>query len=162
MRFSRLPLFTCRADYFQHRARPLSASSEAGMASGLVVGVVTGYEYPPSLAALRARGVRFEEARSEEANLRKLAQGRLDAVLINHNAVKSVQRMLQDVGVAGQVQFAFTSGELASYIGFSRYTAEGEQARRLFDEGFAAITANGELAAIERRWQVQAGGSTGR
>ena len=51
--------------------------------SGKRVGTVLGYLYPPSLESLFNSGVaKREDARNAEANIRKLAAGRIDALII--------------------------------------------------------------------------------
>lgn len=150
------PLFTCNADFFQATERALKATKPGDLPRGTRLGVVIGYEYPAELKSLEAAGVVvLEEAASEEINLRKLAEGRLDAALINHNAVKSASEMVKRAGVAGKVERAFPCGELKSFIGFSLRHPRGPEALAAFNAAFARLQANGGLAAIEKSWQTK-------
>lgn len=152
--FSARPLFTCSADYFTGDKRPVKARTARGLPKGTVVGTVLGYEYPPSVYALRDQGVLvLEESRSEERLLKKLAAGRLDLALLNTNAVKSPQALLLKAGVAGQVHKAFAAGLLKSYLGFSLGQAQGAWAKERFDRGYRAIASDGRLKAIEAKWR---------
>jgi ABC-type amino acid transport substrate-binding protein len=155
--FSKEPLFSCHSDYFFQGGQAPKASRAAGLPTGTVVGVVIGYEYPPSVYDLRSRGVlAFEESESEELNLKKLALGRIDTALINYNETKPAELMMANAGVSGKVKRGFSSGTLGSYIGFSLLHPRGAWAKRKFDQGYAAIAANGTLAKISARWVAKA------
>ncbi len=157
VQFARKPLFICYAEYFTSVKKPLKASREQDLAKGTLVGVVSGYEYPPSVMALKEGGiVVFEPSESEELNLKKLAAGRIDAALVNHNETKPVELMFAKAGITGQAKRAFRSGVLESYIGFSTAHPEGGKAMALFNKGFQIIARNGTLRAIESRWRKRA------
>ena len=124
--FSDAPLFVCNEELFFNRTKPLRAVRASDLPQGTVVGVVIGYEYPPEIMALRAKGtLAFEEAESEDLNLKKLKLGRIDAALINTNETKPAGLMLLQAGAvppAGSppiLVHGFRIGELKSYIGFS-------------------------------------------
>ena len=156
--FAAQPLFTCRCDYLQNVARPLAARSEGELKGRIVVGTVVGYEYPPSVARLRDAGaIALEESPSEELNLKKLASGRLDAILLNDNALKTAAQKIGDAGVADKVAVAFPCGELASFIGFSVVHPRGAWARVRFDAGFRIIHDDGTVRRIERAWLEKLG-----
>src|SRR6185503_3924619 len=107
------------------------------------------YEYPPSVEALKKRGILLlEESESEELNLKKLAAGRVDAALINYNQTKPADLMLKHAGVKGQVRRAFTCGTLKSYLGFSVAHARGAWAKKKFDQGYKIIASSGRLKKI--------------
>lgn len=151
--FADKPLFTCQCDYLQRLANPLNAKSEAEIAGKIVVGTVVGYEYPPSVRRLQDKGVLvLEESPSEESNLKKLAAGRLDAILLNHNAIKSVHIKIHQAGVAGKVGVAFPCGPLESFIGFSQSHPRGAWARGQFNLGLQIILTNGTFERIEKNW----------
>lgn len=152
--FSEAPLFVCNADYLHRMDRPLEASSEQTIRRKIVVGAVLGYEYPPSLARLRERGlIVFEETDSEILNLKKLDAGRIDAALITQNDIKTYQYICAKAGVQHEIRPAFRSGELKSYIGFSVKHPRGQWARDRFNAGFAIIRKNGVLPALNAKWQ---------
>lgn len=152
--FAEEPLFLCYADYFAGSKRPLHATQEDELPRGTVVGIVSGYEYPPSVYALKEKGiVVFEESESEELNLKKLSKGRIDAALVNYNETKPAELLLARAGVAGQVKQAFRSGVLRSFIGFSTKHPQGMKALEKFNEGHRIIVSNGARETIERKWQ---------
>jgi polar amino acid transport system substrate-binding protein len=151
------PLFSCHADYFFNPARPLKAVDEQGLAPGTRIGIVLGYEYPPSLYRLQAKGrVILEASESEDLNLKKLMLGRIDAALINYNGIKPAELMMAQAGVLGHIQRAFRCGELKSYIGFSVKSPRGADALRAFERGYQMIRTNGTLQQIEAKWAASA------
>lgn len=155
--FSAKPLFICRADYFQNINKPLLVQHESDLRKPIVVGSVIGYEYPESTLQLAKKGlIKFEPTRSEDINLKKLALGRIDATLINHNQIKSADIKLGLAGVKEMVTYAFSAGTLASYIGFSERHPQGKWAREQFDRGFRFITHNGIAKQLEKKWVEQA------
>lgn len=146
------PLFVVQFDYFQNRKRPLQAKREKDLPPGTIVGIVIDYEYPKSAMKLKEKGVVFQTAGDEETNLKKLALGRIDAAIINHNETKSVTDMIDKAGATGVVEFAFRSGRMGSYIGFSKKNPQGESARKKFNQGYQAIRKNGQLKRISAKW----------
>jgi len=153
--FSARPLFSTYAVYFVDPRRPLRAKSEAELGPGTVIGTVIGYEYPLATLRLRARGVEFDEARSESINLKKLAAGRLDAAIVTLDQAKTAAFVLEEAGLSGKLVEAFRTPHFGAYLGFSTVHPQGEWARQRFDHGYAAIAGNGELARIARRWGLK-------
>lgn len=152
--FANKPLFICYADYFTASKKPLTATKESNLPEGAVVGVVSGYEYPPSVYALKKKGVvLFEESESEELNLKKLAMGRVDAALVNHNETKPAELLLARAGMMGKVKRSFRSGTLGSFIGFSTKHPRGMEALEKFNEGYRILARNGTRDKIERKWR---------
>jgi polar amino acid transport system substrate-binding protein len=152
VRFSDKPLFVVQFDYFRNRRKPLKAKKEIDIPPGTIVGIVIDYEYPQSAMKLKEKGVIFQEARDEETNLRKLALGRIDAAIINHNEIKPIAAMIDEAGALGSVEFAFHGGSMGSYIGFSRENPQGEFARKKFNRGYQIIRRNGTLKRIAAKW----------
>ncbi len=152
VRFSDKPIFVCNSDYFYNASKPIKASREAEIPKGTIVGTVLGYEYPDATDALKERGVLFEGAESEDANLKKLALGRIDLAIVNTNKIKSGALMIKNAGVNGKVAFAFRGGILESFIGFSKKHPQGERLRTVYNKGYAKIAANGMLRKIESKW----------
>lgn len=150
--FSAKPLFSVRAEYVYNASKPLAAKNESELAAGTKVGTVIGYEYPESTNRLRERGIVFEEAQSEVTNLKKLAAGRIDAAIINVDAAKKVDFVINRAGVGGKVLPVFRSAAFGSYIGFSRMHRQGEWACEKFNAGYALITNSGDLGRIKERW----------
>lgn len=145
--------FTFSSDFYHAVARPLPGRSARQLRRGTLVGAVLGYEYPDTIYQLARRGViRLEYAKSETINLRKLADGRLDAALINTDATKRADDVLARAGVRGRVALAFPGDSLPGYVGFNLRHPQGAGALARFNAGRRAIAANGELAAIKARW----------
>ena len=151
--FSERPLFSVHAVLVTDQRRPMDARQPEDIRAGTVVGIVNGYEYPASVAALASRGVVLEPTASEETNLRKLAAGRIDAavLMISTQPEDSPDRAT----LKGSKRYApaMTLGVMGSHIGFSVQHPDGDTARRQFDEGLRRIRADGTLAKIARRWR---------
>ncbi len=159
--FAEKPIFSCQTDYFIRSQGGLKARDEKSLPKGTRLGVVIGYEYPPSMAALEKKGILIlEESESEELNLKKLAAGRVDAALINHNQTKPAELILKRAGVMGQVRRAFKGGTQKLYIGFSLAHPRGAWAKKNFDRGFKLIAYSGRLKKIESQWKARAGEKT--
>lgn len=157
IRFSEKPLFTCKSGYFSSVKRPLKAKKQSQFKKGSVVGVVKGYEYPPAVYELVDSGViRLDEAESEDANLRRLAAGRVDAAIVNYNDLKTYEAMEARAGVKGRVRRAFDCGILKSHIGFSLAHPQGAMAADKFDEGYRRIASQGRLREFEKKWSHKA------
>lgn len=154
--FADQPLFMINFDYFHNRKKPLHVKREKDIAKGTTIGIVNGYEYPKSAMQLKEQGVVFQEARDEVSNLKKLAQGRIDAAIINQNETKPALSMIHQAGVQGKVAFLFRSGTMGTYIGFSNRHLQGKQARILFNQGFRVIRKNGTLQRITADWAARA------
>lgn len=152
---SKHPLFRSTPQYFHNPQHPLRASDETQLPAGAVIGIVSGYEYPPAVTALAQRGVVLEPIASEKANLKKLASGRIDAAIVNLDELKSARFLLRDADVEGRVAPLFRSADLDAYIGFSEKNPRGQWARARFDEGFAAIERNGTLRRILQQWRAR-------
>ena len=153
--FSTKPLFSVRAQYFQNAGKPLAARNEAELKRGTKVGTVLGYEYPESTNRLRDQGIVFEETRSEESNLKKLAAGHIDAAIINEDAIKTSDFVVERAGVVGKVSPIFHTKAFGSYIGFSRIHRQGKWAQARFDAGYALIEKTGELQRIQDHWGLR-------
>ena len=145
--------FTFQSDFYQNVDHPLAGGADGQLARGTVVGVVRGYEYPDTIRRLAARGViRLVAASSEVVNLRKLADGRLDAVMLNTDEIKRGDDLIARAGVAERVAFASHGGSLPAFIGFNVRHPRGAEALARYNAGRRLIAQNGELADIKRRW----------
>lgn len=152
--FADAPLFQGHPRFYTYRAHALHAASMRELARGARIGIVNGYEYPAAVAQLAERGVVLEVAGSEAANLKKLAAGRLDAVILMTDQLKTEAALLHQAGV-DRLDFLFAIEPMGSYIGFSLRHRDGARARSLFNEGYRLITANGARRAIERKWAAR-------
>ena len=145
--------FTFASDFYQNVRHPVGVATAEQMPRGSLVGVVRGYEYPDAIHRLERLGIiRLVVAGNEATNLRKLADGRLAAALINTDATKQASELMERSGVRGRVAFAFKGGILPGYVGFSARHPRGMDALARFNSGRRAIAANGTLATIVRRW----------
>lgn len=160
VRFADVPLFMAYPRFFHNTAHPVAARGLLDLAPGTRVAIVNGYEYPPEVMRLERHGVRLVAARSEAANLKKLAAGRVDLVLAMMDGLKTDQVLLYEAQVEG-VAFAFQSAPQGSYLGFSVTHPDGERARALFNSGYAIIVANGVKRAIDRKWNLPAATAQG-
>ena len=154
--------YTFHSDFYQNVRRPLRAATGTQLPRGSLVGVVRGYEYPDAIHRLERVGIiRLVVASSEPINLRKLADGRLDAAIINTDATKRAADLLERSGVRSRVALAFQGDSLPAYVGFSKHHPLGANALARFNAGRRAIAANGALSLIEHRWaeSIRAGRS---
>jgi ABC-type amino acid transport substrate-binding protein len=154
VRFADKALFSVTPRFYFNARQPLAARALADLAPGTRVGIVHGYEYPPFVAQLALRGIVLERGRSDVANLQKLAAGRLDAALVMTDEMRSEELIQRQAGV-GDVRFAFAAAPMGSFIGFSVRHREGEAQRRLFNQGFRIISANGTRQAIAAKWKLR-------
>ncbi len=154
VRFSDRPLYAVTLHAFVGNSSKLVLNSVDDLKAGMRVGIVNGYEYPPGVAELAKRGVLLESARTETANLRKLAAGRLDVALVLTDQFRSAEMVKLQSGAVKIVR-SLEGPSQPSFIGFSILHPDGERQRALFNRGFKLITENGKRAAIESQWHVQ-------
>jgi polar amino acid transport system substrate-binding protein len=152
--FSDKPLFSVTPRFYYNTRGAAPVMSVEQLTAGTRVGIVHGYEYPPLVAQLAARGILFESARSDVANLRKLAAGRLDFALVMTDEMRSEELIQRQAGVRN-IGFAFQSTPMGSYIGFSALHPDGDAQRRNFNAGFQAIHDNGVRKAVQARWKLR-------
>ncbi|MEN9658152.1 MAG: hypothetical protein RL571_1617 [Pseudomonadota bacterium] len=155
IKFPSVPLFTVTPIYFQNKAHPLSAKSEAELSVGLKIGVISGYEYPPSASQLPKRGIIFVQGPSEQINLKQLALGSLNAALVMANEIQTPQYWAENAGVAAQIETTFFSSKQDVFIGFSPQHPKGLWALKKFEEGYKAITDNEKIKQIKAKWLPQ-------
>ena len=156
IKFADTPLIMVTPVYYENPARPLKARSEADLGKGVTVGTIRGYEYPDAVMKAKARGVVFEDNISEQANLKKLALGRLDAAVVMSNPLTGVSHWAREADVARQVRVAFTSaGSENGYFAVSTIHPGGLPALGLYNEGIKIITANGRLGQIRAKWTTR-------
>jgi len=156
IRFADTPLIKVTPVYYENRARPLIARSEAELGKGVVTGTIRGYEYPKTVMEAHARGMVFDENSSEQANLQKLALGRIDAVMVMSNPLTGVGHWAKDADVETLVRIAFTSASSEEgYFAVSISHRDGLPALGQYNEGIRIITANGLLEQIRARWTTR-------
>jgi polar amino acid transport system substrate-binding protein len=155
VKFPSTPLYTVIPIYFQNKLHPILAKSEAELGLGLKIGVVNGYEYPPSTNELIKRGVVFISAHSEQVNLKQLAVGGLDAALVMANKIQIPAYWAKSAGISEQVETIFSSTKQDVFIGFSIQHPNGLWALSQFEQGYKIISKNGTLKQIKAKWGVQ-------
>lgn len=153
IKFADTPLITVTPVYYENPARPLKARSEAQLGKGVTIGTIRDYEYPETVMKAKSRGVVFEENISEQANLQKLALGRIDAAMVMSNPLTGVGHWARDAAVANKVRIAFTSASSEyGYFAVSTIHPDGLSALRLYNRGVKIITANGRIREIRAKW----------
>lgn len=150
--FSDQPLFEVYADVFRNRKAPAKLSRAQDLSKGAVVGIVNGYEYPQAIYRLADRGILLQSGINEWANLQMLGRGRMDAAVVMTSDFLGGPQRLSAAGVADSVAFAFRSGTLKSYIGFSLINPDGERARQAFNAGYKIIIQNHTRDKIRGKW----------
>ncbi|MGG7036283.1 MAG: substrate-binding periplasmic protein [Flavobacterium sp.] len=155
--FPQKPLFTCYNDFFAQKSNPSKVTRIENFKKGTKLGVVIGYEYPPYVYQLRDKGILiFEESESEVVNLKKLALGRIDYALINHNETKPDELLIARAGATGKIIKSVTGNTLDCYIGFSTKHPQGAPALKKFNKGMQIIRQNGTLKKITKKWKEKA------
>ncbi|MEJ2794910.1 transporter substrate-binding domain-containing protein [Iodobacter sp. LRB] len=155
VKFPSVPLYTVTPVYFQNKANPIAAKSEAELKPGLKIGVVNGYEYPPSASQLPKKGIIFVMGNSEQINLKQLAGKSLDAALVMANEIQIPGYWAENAGVADQVETIFPSTKQDVFIGFSIKHPKGLWALSQFEQGYKIVADNGKLKQIKAKWGAQ-------
>lgn len=152
VRFSDKPLFSVTPRFYYNVKHKVAAKSVADLRKGMRVGIVHGYEYPAFVKQLAKRGVVVESARSDVANLRKLAAGRIDVALLMTDEMRNEQLIQRQAGVKN-VALAFQSAPMESFIGFSATRPDSEMLRHGFNSGYHTISGNGTRQSIHAAWK---------
>lgn len=153
--FSDAPIFEVYADVFQNKRAPVKFVGAQDFGKGTILGIVNEYEYPESIYRLESSGVVLERGINEQANLKMLARGRLNAAVVMTSDFERPLQRARDAGVDAAVTYAFRSGTMKSYVGFSLKHPQGEWARQKFNEGYRAISANGTKDRIRNQWMMK-------
>lgn len=118
--------------------------------AGEPIGIVNGYRYSADFMN-DPRLVR-EVAASDLQNLKKLAAGRLDYVVMYERVAEwLIGRHGTEMGLA--LEPVVKVGELALYVSFSRRHPAAATAMQQLDEGLRRIKRNGEYRRIMREWE---------
>lgn len=147
------PLYTVTAVLVRRLSVAAPLRSLSDLPAQAVVGIVRDYEYPTAFTDLQKHGLKFESGSSEVQNLRKLAAGRLDFVVLMLDELKSFDYLIKSAQVEGQVEQFLTAGKQGSYVGFGRHSASGLAAKRAFDRGYDLIRQNGQAERILLLWK---------
>jgi len=153
VRFADTPLFSVSPVYIENPSHPLATRSEAGLGRGIRIGTIRGYEYPESVFRAHDRGAILIDGSSTAANLKKLAAGRLEAVIVMESALAGTEVWIKQAGVQSLVREAFRSpSREVAYLGASVLHPRGLRSLERFNKGMALIQANGVLDSIRKRW----------
>jgi polar amino acid transport system substrate-binding protein len=113
---------------------------------GMTIGVVQGYRYDEAFD--QATQFRRESAEDNLLNLKKLAAGRLDAVI---GDLSTLHYLARENGLVDQIRYAGKPVvQVPRYVAFPQ--ARAERARR-FADGMKRITDDGTLAMILQVWR---------
>lgn len=119
---------------------------------GEAVGIVNGYRYGDTF--MNDPQILREYSPSDLQNLKKLAAGRLDYIVL----YERVARYL--IGAYGEelalaIKPVAPIGEIAIYVSFSPIHPDAERAMRQFEQGMQSLRASGQYAAILDQWDSQ-------
>jgi polar amino acid transport system substrate-binding protein len=153
--FSDAPIFEVHADVFQNKGAPLKVGRAQDLGKGAIVGIVNEYEYPESIYRMQNSGVVLESDINEQAILKMLARDRLAAAVVMTSDFERQSQRALDAGVDAAVSYAFRSGTMQSYVGFSLKHPQGEFARQKFNEGYKLILTNGTKDRIRTQWMAK-------
>lgn len=154
--FAREPLFEVYADIYRNGKVSGLVGSVEGVRAGMTLGIINGYEYPDEIAKMEKSGVRLERNGDDIANLKMLAHGRLDAVVLMTSDFDKIDRRLAAAGARGYANLAFRSGLMKSYIAFNLKNPAGKIALDAFERGYSSISSNHEKDRIRDRWMKAA------
>lgn len=121
------------------------------------IGVVNGYEYPAEWDQLAATGrAELVTVQSDSAGLRMLGAGRLDGMVLLFDQLRTPDGLMQAAGQTFSLLQACPLGGLVTYLGFSARHPQAPALLRQFEDGYAALQADGTLDAILTRWRSRA------
>lgn len=112
-------------------------------------GVVRGYLNTPTFDA--ADYLTKTEADDDLANLRDLAEGRIDLAVIDRYVAAHLIRTRQPEFATRLVPLSPPLGEMALYIAFSRKSPRMPELRAAFNRGLDTLRADGQLNALRAR-----------
>lgn len=132
---------------FYARADHRRDVSDLSKLKALTIGVVRGYLNPPNFEAAR---LRKEEALDDEANLLKLAAGRVDLVLIDKGVASYLLHYRLNDQRSRLVWLEPSVYTLPLYVGFSRRVPGWDKHVANFNAGMAAMQRDGSLERLKR------------
>jgi ABC-type amino acid transport substrate-binding protein len=149
-----LVLYKRKADAIAFAFDPARQPDAAFRAlKGRRFGVVRGYLNTPVFDA--AAYLTKEEANDDATNLRKLVYGRIDLAVIDRRVAEHVIRTDYPAYAAKIEPMAPALAEKPLYIAFSRKAPRMREALAAFNQGLAALRADGRLEALHRRTIVE-------
>ncbi|WP_054284653.1 substrate-binding periplasmic protein [Gulbenkiania mobilis] len=147
--FHNTPLFVADIGIYRQTGAPLRRPLTVNSLEGKRVGLTNGYTYGDAVE--RSVAFRKEYALSDLQNLRKLAAGRLDYVLMYSRVMDHLvgRHVLE---FRGRFQRVGTAIENPLYVTFSPRHPQGEWAMEQLDAGLAVLHRSGRYHQLEQRW----------
>ncbi len=153
-RLPRTPLYRVRTVLVSREHAAVSGCNASDWPADTRVGRVHAYEYAPRFEqAMATTRVATTDLNSEAQGLRMLAAGRVDAIVLQLDALKTLDYVQRQAAVQAPLQVACDFGPLDSHIGFSMRHAEGARALAAFEQGYAAMLADGSAERILESWR---------
>lgn len=141
------PLFVARSLIFARKPTTQQRLTAESL-TGQHVGVTNGYEYGSTFDTIK--DVKRESVVKEVSVFRLLAAGRVQYALayekVANHLIMNHPEFTDRFAVVGTISENF------QYCAFSKKHPLAPRYLDLFNEGFAKISKNGTLAAIEKRW----------
>ncbi|WP_043741469.1 substrate-binding periplasmic protein [Novispirillum itersonii] len=133
---------------------PLTGCTPAGWRGTPVIGVVNGYEYPPEWDTIARSGrAKLVTVQSETAGLRMLGAGRLDAMALMLDPLRTLEVLMRQAGQTFRATPQCPLGGLPLYVGFNPARQDAAALIRAFEDGYHQIESDGTLAAIMAEWE---------
>lgn len=138
--------------YIYTRADNVAEALSLAQLGGKVVGIVNGYRY--GNAFMQNPHILREYSPSDLQNLKKLAAGRLDYIVL----YERVARYL--IGQYGEelsikIRPITPIGEIAIFVSFSPHHPRSAEAMKQFDQGMKKLQDSGRYAAILQGWDTK-------
>jgi polar amino acid transport system substrate-binding protein len=149
LRYS-LPLVNTVMGFYGRNDKPLATQPLAGL-KPYTIGTVRGYKNPD---VYERAGLKNELATDDLTNLRKLAAGRLDLVLIDKVLA---QHLLGSLSATERGAIHWQEPPLETmplHVGLRRDLADGEQLMADFNDGLQALRKSGQLAALIHQYKL--------
>jgi polar amino acid transport system substrate-binding protein len=115
------------------------------------VGITTGYEYPDAM--LTQPGIIKIESLSELTNLRRLAAGNLDLMVLSEHTFSNLSSQLSNKEKAAIHNWG-TLTELPIYVAFNPQASQLAHWLKAYDTGLSYLRKKGEDKTIFARWHI--------
>lgn len=145
-----LPLVNTVMGFYGRLDRPLATQPLSALRTR-VIGTVRGYKNPD---VFDRAGLKQELAADDLTNLRKLAAGRLDLVLIDKVLARHLQGKLT-TSERNAIRWQDPPlSVMPLHVGLRRELSDGEQLLADFNDGLQTLRKNGQLAALIQQYQL--------
>ena len=145
-----LPLVNTVMGFYGRVDKPVATQPLSALRTR-VIGTVRGYKNPD---VFDRAGLKQELAADDLTNLRKLAAGRLDLVLIDKVLARHLQGKLT---TSERHAIRWQDPPLSVmplHVGLRRELSDGEQLLADFNDGLQTLRKNGQLAALIQQYQL--------